>query len=117
VLASLAIPRFTEASVKAKVAEAPRVIASFESAYLAATAEGVTPTEETSLIFKSPESKWFAYSMNSGTTYQASASTALKGLPSGATTLSTSYVLDNSGVENFSHFGTGFEKLLPNFFK
>jgi prepilin-type N-terminal cleavage/methylation domain-containing protein len=62
VLASLAIPRFTEASVKAKVAEAPRVIASFESGYLAAVAEvGEGSVTTGSLIFESPQSKWFNY--------------------------------------------------------
>jgi len=66
VLASLAIPRFTEASVKAKVAEAPRVIASFESAYLAAEAElGSNKVTGDDLIFKTGDvsSKWFSYSL------------------------------------------------------
>jgi len=62
VLASLAIPRFTEASIKAKVAEAPRVIASFESAYLAGVAEkGETGLAMGDIIFQIPQSKWFTY--------------------------------------------------------
>ncbi|MDR2591553.1 MAG: type II secretion system GspH family protein [Chitinispirillales bacterium] len=61
VLASLAIPRFTDASVKAKVAEAPRVLASYESAQLAAIAEGGLSGLD-GLIFESPTSKWWAYS-------------------------------------------------------
>ena len=62
VLASLAIPRFTEASSKAKAAEAPRVLASFESAYLAMVAEGVIKKDN--LIFNAPDSKWFTYATN-----------------------------------------------------
>jgi prepilin-type N-terminal cleavage/methylation domain-containing protein len=69
VLASLAIPRFSEASDKAKVAEAPRILASFESAYLATKAEvgeasSVSITEG-DIIFNvsavNGDSKWFSY--------------------------------------------------------
>ena len=68
VLASLAIPRFTEASAKAKAAEAPRVLASYESAYLAAVAElPATEVEDgiplKDLVFEVPnDSKWWTYS-------------------------------------------------------
>ena len=68
VLASLAIPRFTEASAKAKMSEAPKIIASFESAYLAALAEYGDVGGPDSLIFKLPvygkESKWFDYQVS-----------------------------------------------------
>jgi prepilin-type N-terminal cleavage/methylation domain-containing protein len=65
VLASLAIPRFTEASAKAKIAEAPRVLASYESAYLAAVAEQANVTGgANALIFETPnDSKWFQYAV------------------------------------------------------
>jgi prepilin-type N-terminal cleavage/methylation domain-containing protein len=68
VLATLAIPRFTEASARAKVAEAPRVLASYESAFLAAAAE--TPVADITpghLIFTVPTSQWFVYAMVSVT--------------------------------------------------
>jgi type II secretory pathway pseudopilin PulG len=66
VLASLAIPRFTEASAKAKIAESPRVLASYESAYLAATAElppdRAMTISASDIIFEPPQdSKWFTY--------------------------------------------------------
>jgi len=65
VLASLAIPRFTEASAKAKIAEAPRVLASYESAMLASVAElskeDLEKLEPEDLVFEIPESKWFTY--------------------------------------------------------
>jgi len=71
VLASLAIPRFSEASDKAKVAEAPRIMASFESAFLAAKAElGDSIGSMGDVIFDTAalKSRWFAYSsMQNGT--------------------------------------------------
>jgi prepilin-type N-terminal cleavage/methylation domain-containing protein len=71
VLASLAIPRFTEASDKAKFAEVPRVLATFESAVMAAAAEiaDATTLDSSNLIFSAPDSsssKWFTYA-NTGT--------------------------------------------------
>jgi prepilin-type N-terminal cleavage/methylation domain-containing protein len=63
VLASLAIPRFTEASDKAKMAEAPRIIASYEGAYLAGVAEKGEVTAFSDLIFAIPTSKWFTYTV------------------------------------------------------
>jgi prepilin-type N-terminal cleavage/methylation domain-containing protein len=64
VLASLAIPRFSEASDKAKVAEAPRILASFESAYLAGKAElGDSVKSMNDIIFDTSalKSRWFEY--------------------------------------------------------
>jgi prepilin-type N-terminal cleavage/methylation domain-containing protein len=79
VLASLAIPRFTEASNKAKVAEAPRVLASFESAYLAAVAEvgeGQITADDLDL-FKIPSSNWFQYELlGTGSAVNAASATA-----------------------------------------
>ena len=67
VLASLAIPRFTEASSKAKMGEAPRIIASYESGYLAAIAEKGAVESKEDLVVKIPndgESKWFKYTID-----------------------------------------------------
>jgi prepilin-type N-terminal cleavage/methylation domain-containing protein len=67
VLASLAIPRFTEASAKAKMGEAPRIIASFESGFLATVAEkGFPLTNDDELMVKIDEdgSNWFDYKMD-----------------------------------------------------
>jgi len=64
VLASLAIPRFSEASDKAKMAEAPRILASFESAYLAGKAElGDSVKSIGDIVFDTAtiKSRWFAY--------------------------------------------------------
>jgi prepilin-type N-terminal cleavage/methylation domain-containing protein len=69
VLASLAIPRFSEASDKAKVAEAPRILASFESAYLAGAAEVGDSVTMDAVIFDtaSLSSRWFKYKTIAGT--------------------------------------------------
>ncbi|MDR2728850.1 MAG: type II secretion system protein, partial [Chitinispirillales bacterium] len=81
ILATLAIPRFTEASAKAKAAEAPRILASYESAYLAAVAEA-TPTAVSAgipiadIAFDTPKagaSKWWTY--NDATKGELKAST------------------------------------------
>jgi len=78
VLASLAIPRFTEASNKAKVAEAPRIVASYEGAQLAYVAEHSEAGPVEDLIFDldkiAKDSKWFSYKSPSSGTFRAEAS-------------------------------------------
>jgi prepilin-type N-terminal cleavage/methylation domain-containing protein len=129
VLASLAIPRFTEASVKAKVAEAPRVIASFESAYLAAVAEGAAITGMNDLIFQSPgtnDSKWFNYDGTGVTSitvaiYKGTATDKIGGGLSGKD-LVTTFVPGTPGqnggpatTDSFNHSGSIPKKYVPNF--
>jgi prepilin-type N-terminal cleavage/methylation domain-containing protein len=121
VLASLAIPRFTDASTKAKIAEAPRIIASFESAYLAGVAEG--NVESGNLVFSvagvNGDSKWFAYTLsgcNQTTAKDADGiSAALKAtmakIPTSAT-IYNSYEVDN---DVFKRTAGSFAKYVPNF--
>jgi type IV pilus assembly protein PilA len=66
ILAALAIPKFTDASAKAKISEAPTVLATFENAVLARQAEtSLTPTAWTDLVIEdlsaTDYSKWFVY--------------------------------------------------------
>ena len=62
ILAALAIPKFTNASAKAKMSEAPTVIASYENAQMARAAEVGTLGGMTDLVFDPPQgSKWFDY--------------------------------------------------------
>jgi len=122
VLASLAIPRFTDASNKAKVAEAPRVLASFESAYLAGVAEGNVATDN--LVFNvtavSADSKWFNYTLGIGSSTPADghgASAIVRaalGKVKANDNLTTKYSLD---TEVFSHAANTTElgKYVPNF--
>jgi len=120
VLASLAIPRFTEASSKAKAAEAPRVLASFESAYLALVAEvGPEAATEEDLIFKvaavNSDSKWFTYAVTVSGNGEAGATSISKlGAATVGSKLSTKYQDDDS----FEHSGDdALIKLVPNFTK
>jgi len=123
VLASLAIPRFTEASSKAKAAEAPRVIASWESAYLALVAETgeITANNSDQLIFDvtavSGDSKWFNYSNSVvGGTFTACPRVKIGDLA----TTSSIYAIYISTTGTFSHTAAGYDKwkkMTPNFFK
>ena len=125
VLASLAIPRFTDASNKAKVAEAPRVLASFESAYLAGVAEG--NVVKGNLVFDETAvaSKWFNYIANIKATDAAPApqdkdncAAGLKSdigkIKAATDSLTTEYGLT---ADKFSHIvkGTELGKYVPNF--
>jgi len=120
VLASLAIPRFTEASAKAKVAEAPRVIASFESAWLALAAEQGTISSTDGLIFDASavnkESKWWNYAApTTSGAFSASAASQM-GKIKANDVLATTYQTDGS----FKHSTTNsadMKKYVPNFFR
>jgi prepilin-type N-terminal cleavage/methylation domain-containing protein len=66
VLASLAIPRFTEASAKAKMSEAPLVLKSYENGVLAATVESSSSEMDVlkfqDVVMDPPkDSKWWKY--------------------------------------------------------
>jgi prepilin-type N-terminal cleavage/methylation domain-containing protein len=124
VLASLAIPRFTDASIKAKVAEAPRVIASFESAYLAGVAEG--NVGKANLVFDpaNVDSKWFTYQFVGGIAGAGTLPADGDGLVASANagmaklsgqTLVASYI---TATDFFTHaYGGSIEKYVPNFKK
>jgi len=131
-LASLAIPRFTEASAKAKMAEAPRVLASYESAYLAAIAENGAVTGKSSLIFKEPsDSKWFTYTLPASgdpKSCEAKAEKSDIGKFTKNSTLTTEYIPAAAGGgddddpatdERFNHktSNEAAKTLVPNFFR
>ena len=64
ILAAIAIPKFMDASTKAKFGEVPVVMASYDHAQLARLAEtGSLAGAETDLIMDDPNanSKWFSY--------------------------------------------------------
>jgi len=126
VLASLAIPRFSEASDKAKVAEAPRVLASFESAFLASAAEMPADSIKTkdNIIFDTSalKSKWFTYAFTGSGKIDglnAKATTKIGKIPA-AGGIKTTYVDSNStfthGVEGSATL-TDMKRYVPNFFK
>jgi len=122
VLASLAIPRFTDASNKAKVAEAPRVLASFESSYLAMVAEG--QVAQANQIFQEPnDSKWFTYTavVNGNTQGEDLCNADVKagkmiGPIAPGKLITTSYLVDTDGKDSFSHAAANeYTKYIPNF--
>ncbi len=123
VLASLAIPRFTEASSKAKAAEAPRVIASWESAYLALVAETgeVTSSNSDQLIFNAAavgsDSKWFSYAdiVSAGI---ISATPRVKiGDIAPTNILYANYVKESDLFTHGAAVSSVWKKMTPNFFK
>jgi prepilin-type N-terminal cleavage/methylation domain-containing protein len=123
VLASLAIPRFTEASSKAKIAEAPRVLASFESGYLAALSETAEPEKMVSgdLIFEAPtDSRWFKYEMPAASGIDNCSAIARGDIGKFASggILYTKYIKSGSGAGSFEHKAsnhTAANKMVPNF--
>lgn len=72
ILAALAIPKFTDASTKAKFSEVPTVMASYDHAQLAYVSETGRVTTSDSLVFDAPtDSKWFTYAGATAGTYTA----------------------------------------------
>jgi len=111
VLASLAIPRFTEASLKAKIAEAPRVNASYVSAQLASLAEDGVLKTEGGLIFEKPtNSKWWVYNGATAGTFTATAQ-SMNATVNGQTLTTT--VNASGNVSNTA--AAALQKYVPNF--
>jgi prepilin-type N-terminal cleavage/methylation domain-containing protein len=127
VLASLAIPRFTEASDKAKVAEAPRIIASYESAQLAKLAESNFYGGDEDIIFNlaavNSDSKWFTYSLAltgtaTATTGATGTATPIANIGKFLATNNLRVSFDDQGVASrTASDATVAKKYVPNFFK
>ena len=118
ILAALAIPKFTDASAKAKMSEAPTTLAGYESAQLAYVAEKGSCGAATDLIFILPTSKWFSYSMSAGgnsATCGGTSTTTIGSFNNGGWLLTT---VNNSSVVSHSSSGSdaaAVKKYLPNF--
>lgn len=121
ILAALAIPKFTDASAKAKASEPPTVLASYDHAQLAFIAETGKIGALTDLAFdsiSSTDSKWFNYTATGDTsaattagTYTAKAKVAF-GKITTSDTCGTSVAKSNSAI---SHGASGgFKSYLPN---
>jgi len=121
VLAALAIPKFNEASTKAKISEIPTVISSWDHAVCARIAEvGEVPTTTDVLVFEPVPSKWFEFEMTSAGS-GATATTTMTGTiqdgrtvgPYTSTTEGVTSVIDAEA--DITHDVGGFnEKYLPN---
>ena len=122
ILAAIAIPKFMDASVKAKVSEIPTVLATFdhaELAYLAEKASLSTATDLSDLVIDASAmsgSKWFTYTFSGGgaaaAVYTAAAKAAMGTvITSGATcqtTVATTGAISNTPQGCYT-------KYLPNF--
>jgi prepilin-type N-terminal cleavage/methylation domain-containing protein len=121
VLASLAIPRFTEASDKAKVAEAPRILASYESAALAQLAEKGEIGDPEDLIFNataaSADSKWFNYGAYTGSASAAARKDVGKILSGTGLMLSIANQGTVTRTASPTQAAAVMKKYVPNFFK
>ncbi|MFP4681706.1 MAG: prepilin-type N-terminal cleavage/methylation domain-containing protein [Chitinispirillaceae bacterium] len=116
ILAALAIPRFTDASAKAKMSEAPRVLASYESAQLARIAEtGETGTED-EIVFEVPEdSKWWSYKVaGDGESCTGTADNDIGDFTKDGT-LETTYDKKDDKFNHTSSDNDAVEKYIPNF--
>jgi len=103
-LAILAIPKFNDASAKAKISEVPTVFASYEHAQLAYLSETGTIGHINNIGFDGIEnSRWFIYKEDSPGTFTAIAKESIGGLPMNAI-LSTT--INEKGQVTHSFFGT-----------
>lgn len=118
ILAALAIPKFTDASVKAKVSEAPTVLATFDNAVLARIAEVSTlPTAIADLVVEDMTgadfSKWFGYGDNYGGPVTLIATPdAQMGPITVAMTVNTS--IDAASVVSHTFSDATYTRYLPN---
>ena len=120
VLAALAIPKFTDASTKAKLSEIPTVIGGWDHAVLARLAEtGTSPTDVTDIVFTQPTSKWFSYAADypagGPSANVAAVATGINvGNFEAETQMATSSITQSSVVTHTVD-AAGAEKYLPNF--
>ena len=105
ILAVLAIPRFTGASVKAKASEVPTVLSSYENAQLAYLAETGALGDVTALVFDVPGvagvTKWWTYTEAAAGdgSYQGVATAAIGDITAGhgiSTTISAAGVITHA---------------------
>ncbi|NLP04113.1 MAG: prepilin-type N-terminal cleavage/methylation domain-containing protein [Fibrobacter sp.] len=117
ILAALAIPKFTDASAKAKMSEAPPVLAAFENAQFACIAETGDVGGEKDIVFKSDNtSKWWNYTF--GSTNGVFVATAKNNMGDFKKDnyLMTTVTSDNGGtVKHTSDVEDVANKYLPNF--
>ncbi|HEX7510595.1 MAG TPA: type II secretion system protein [Chitinivibrionales bacterium] len=118
ILAAIAIPKFMDASVKAKVAEVPTVLASFEHAELAYVAEkAALAAAVTDLVFDQPGAagvtKWFTYSQTAAGVYQANADKTMGTIVAGDKAVTT--VALTGAIDHVAGTAATYAKYIPNF--
>jgi type IV pilus assembly protein PilA len=120
VLAALAIPKFMDASAKAKMSEAPTVLAAYETAQLAYVMETGAGGVVDDIVFDKPtHSKWFTYDDDDQAgQYSAYVATG-KSITQNFTNADGDYlrtvVTDQGGIDHSASDPTEVQRLLPNF--
>ncbi|HEX7511188.1 MAG TPA: hypothetical protein VF335_07810, partial [Chitinivibrionales bacterium] len=116
----IAIPKFMDATVKAKVAEVPTVLSSYEHAQLAYIAEKAALGVLSDLVFEQPgpaatptQTKWFTYTSPAAGSYQCANGTAALGSIPGGATASTAVVV--AGTITHSVSDASWYKYIPNY--
>lgn len=125
VLAALAIPKFTNASAKAKMGEGPTVLAAYENAQLAHIAEQSVLGPEADLVFEKPtNSSWFTYTVGltgsgAAATNGNCVATARKDMGKFLTnsTLTANFATASAAPTHASSDSANAVKLIPNFFR
>jgi type IV pilus assembly protein PilA len=117
ILAALAIPKFTDASAKAKMSEAPPVLAAFENAQFARIAETGDVGGEGDIVFKrDTTSTWWNYTFGSTNgVFDATAKNNIGDFPSAGTLTTTVTNAGGGTVTHTSSHKTEANKYLPNF--
>jgi prepilin-type N-terminal cleavage/methylation domain-containing protein len=121
ILAALAIPKFTNASAKAKFAEAPTVLAAWQNAQIARIAETGLAGAVGDLVFDAPnnaETKWIDYRERAGSAannrmYEGFASTKI-----GSFAVNDDVgarALDDGTITHHSNNIAAVEQFAPNF--
>jgi prepilin-type N-terminal cleavage/methylation domain-containing protein len=113
ILSALAIPKMFGVSAKAKVAEAPGVLANFEtlqSAYAQETGAAGTLAQ---IGFVVPVSKWWTYPLQAGNLELRASTLAAISTCNNANAFSTTYVV---ATDTYTHAGdAACRALAPNF--
>jgi type IV pilus assembly protein PilA len=119
ILAAIAIPKFMDASTKAKFGEIPVIVASYDHAQLARLAEtGSLAAAQSDLIMDDPtNSKWFTYGYtvpaSNSCTYSAGVKADIAVGSFGVSNISATSVITTAG--NPAHSAGDFKKYLPMF--
>jgi prepilin-type N-terminal cleavage/methylation domain-containing protein len=122
ILAALAIPKFTSAAEKAKISEAPTVLASYENAQIASISETGALGALTGIIYEQPGpagngiTKWFTYTQRAGNAeYLGTVVSTIGSLTAGTDDIGTRITVAGIVVTHHSTQIAYVNKLLPNF--
>lgn len=114
ILAALAIPKFMDASTKAKFSEVPTVLSSYDNAQVAYVSERGSVGAIGDLVLTLPASKWFTYTSSKAGECYANDSIPLAGLKLNDKIAHTT-VSDSGTITHTVDGGNTIKKYIPNF--